>query len=81
MDISHILAYSNVNDEDLCLADSSTTHTILESKKYFSTLIMLEANVITISGSTNLNESFGKANFNLSRGTKFTISNVLFSSK
>ena len=45
-----------------CLADSATMHTILESKKYFSTLTMLEPNVNTISGSTNLIEGFGKAN-------------------
>ena len=60
---------------------STTTHTILKSKKYFSTLTMLEVNVNTISDSTNLIESFDRANLILSRGTKFTISNVLFSSK
>ena len=81
MDISHILADSNVNNEDLYLADSATTHAILKSKKYFSTLTMLEANVNTISGSANLIEGFGKANLILPRGTKFTINNVLFSSK
>ena len=42
---------------------------------------MLEANVNTISGSTNLIEGFGKTNLILSRGTKFTINNALFSSK
>ena len=81
MDISHILVDSKMNNEDLCLADSATTHTILKSKKYFSTLTMLEANVNTISGSTDLIEGFGKVNFIFSRGTKFTISNALFSSK
>ncbi|KAL0551518.1 hypothetical protein IC582_010607 [Cucumis melo] len=81
MDISHILVDSKMNNEDLCLADSATTHTILKSKKYFSTLTMLEANVNTISGSTNLIEGFGRANLILPRGTKFTISNALFSSK
>ena len=81
MDIFHILADSKMNNEDLCLADSATTHTILKSKKYFSTLTMLEANVNLISGSTNLIEGFGKTNLILPKGTKFTISNVLFSSK
>ncbi|KAL0561638.1 hypothetical protein IC582_002078 [Cucumis melo] len=42
---------------------------------------MLEANVNTISGSTNLIEGFGRANLILPKGTKFTISNALFSSK
>ncbi|KAL4020716.1 hypothetical protein IC575_019497 [Cucumis melo] len=80
MNISHILTDSKMNNEDLCLADSATTHTI-KSKKYFSTLTMLETNVNKISGSTNLIEGFGKANLILPRGTKFTISNALFSSK
>ena len=81
MKISHILADSKVNNEDLCLADCAITHTILKHKKYLSTLTILEANVNTISGSTNLVESFGKANLILPRGTKFTINNALFSSK
>ena len=70
-----------MKNEDLYLADSATTHTILKSKKYFSTLTMLEANVNTISGSTNLIEGFSRANLILPRGIKFTISNALFSSK
>ena len=81
MGISHILADSNMNNEDLCLAYSATMHTILKNKKYFSTLTILEANVNTISDSTNSIEGFGKANLILPRGTKFTINNALFSSK
>ena len=81
MNISYILIDSNMNNEYLYLADSVTTHTILKSKKYFSILIMLEANVNIISGFTNLIEGFGKANLILPRGTKFTINNALFSSK
>ena len=54
MKISHILADSKVNNEDLCLADCAITHTILKHKKYLSTLTILEANVNTISGSINL---------------------------
>ena len=81
MDTSYILADSNMNNEDLCLADSATTYTILKSKKYFSTLTMLKANVNTISDSINLIEGFGKANLILHRGTKSTISNALFSNK
>lgn len=70
-----------MNNEDLCLADSATTHTILNSRKYFSELTMLEAKVNTISGSADLIEGFEEANIILPRGTKFTINNVLFSSK
>jgi hypothetical protein len=35
--------------EDLCLADSCTTHTILRDKKYFQYLILNKASVNTIS--------------------------------
>ena len=62
MDISHVLFEPDMNNEDLCLADNVTTHTILKSKRYFSTLTMLEVNVNTISGSTKLIKGFGKAN-------------------
>ena len=79
--ISHILADSKMNYEDSCLVDSATTHTILKSKTYFSTLTMVETNVNTISGSTNLIEGFGEKNLILPRGTKFTTNNTLFSSK
>ena len=56
-------------------------HTQYLKEKYFSTLTMLEPKVNTILGSTNLIEGFGKSNFILCRGTKFTISNALLSSK
>ena len=81
MDISHILTDPKMNNEDLCLANRVTMHIILKSKKYSSTLPMLEPNVNIISGSTNLTEGFSKANLILPRGTKFTISIALFSSK
>ena len=42
---------------------------------------MLEANVNTVSSSTNMIEGFSKVNLILPRGIKFTISNVSFSSK
>jgi hypothetical protein len=48
--------------EDLCLADSCTTHTILKDKKYFKYLILNKASVNTISGSSNLIEGSGIAN-------------------
>ena len=62
MDNFHILSDSKMRNEDLCLAEIATTHTILTNKKYFSKLTMLEAKVNTISGSANLIEGFGKAN-------------------
>ncbi|PIN04101.1 hypothetical protein CDL12_23366 [Handroanthus impetiginosus] len=67
--------------EELCLTDNATTHTILRNEKYFSCLVMKEANVNTISGSTKLIEGFGKANILLPGETKFVIDDALFSSK
>ena len=43
-----------INKEDICLANSATMHIMLKDKKYFSYLIMKEANVNTIFDSTKL---------------------------
>jgi len=72
---------SKMIGEDLCLADSCTTHTILRDTKYFQYLILNIANVNTISGSSNLIECSGKVNIILPKGTKFCIDNSLYSSK
>ncbi|CAN1243748.1 hypothetical protein LINPERPRIM_LOCUS5800 [Linum perenne] len=50
-------------------------------KKYFSYLVMREANVSTISGSTNLIEGSRKANELLHGGTKMHIEDALYSTK
>lgn len=65
----------------MCGIDSATTHTILRDKKYFSYLIMKEANVNTISGNTKLIEESEKANLVLIRGTDLTIHEALYYSK
>ncbi|CAN1347025.1 hypothetical protein LINPERPRIM_LOCUS40963 [Linum perenne] len=62
----------------MCIIDSASTHTILKDKKYFSYLVMREANVSTISGSTNLIKGFGRANVLLHGGTKMHIEDVLY---
>ena len=62
-----------MNDEDTCLADSATTHSILQNAKYFTHLEMTKANVNTISGSANLIEGFGRAIIVFSNGTKLCI--------
>ena len=54
MDIPQSLVRPKINKEDICLANSATMHIMLKDKKYFSYLIMKEANVNTISGSTKL---------------------------
>ena len=38
----------NLNNGDMCLADSATTHTILKDKKYFSSLVKRETDVSTM---------------------------------
>ncbi|CAN1250021.1 Copia protein [Linum perenne] len=65
----------------MCIIDSASTHTILKDKKYFSNLIMREANVSTISGSTNIIEGSGRANVLLHGGTKMHIEDALYSTK
>ncbi|KAI5317809.1 hypothetical protein L3X38_037516 [Prunus dulcis] len=67
------------NEEDICLADSATTHTILRDKKYFDNLHLSKAKVTTILGSANLIDGFGRAQILLPNGTQFTIDNALYS--
>ena len=77
----HTLGDSEMNKEDLCLANNTSTHTILTNKKYFSKFTMLEAKVNTISDFENLIKGIGKANTILPKGTKFPIDNALFFSQ
>ena len=44
----HTLGDSEMSREDLCLADSATTHTILTNKKYFLKLTMLNVKVYRV---------------------------------
>ncbi|KAB2052786.1 hypothetical protein ES319_A12G145100v1, partial [Gossypium barbadense] len=67
--------------EDLCLAYSATTHTILKDKKYFSHLTMSNTHVNTISGSSKLIKGSGRAIILLPKGTKFIIDDALYSTK
>ncbi|KAJ9547677.1 hypothetical protein OSB04_020220 [Centaurea solstitialis] len=39
-----------INDEDICLVDSGSTHTVLKKKRYFSYLTTQKANISTTSG-------------------------------
>jgi len=72
---------SKMIGEDLCIADSCTTHTILRNKKYFQLLITNKSSVNTILGSSNLIEGSGRANIILPKRTKFCIDDALYSSK
>ncbi|GJZ88943.1 disease resistance CC-NBS-LRR class family protein [Tanacetum coccineum] len=83
-DITHLdnmdrVAQLIIDDEDICLVDSATTHTILKKEIYFSRLNLQESNVNTISGSAKLIKGYGKAHILLPGGTMFEIDNALFS--
>ncbi|TYH12867.1 hypothetical protein ES288_A06G099900v1 [Gossypium darwinii] len=69
------------NDEDLCLVNSTTTHTILKNKKYFSHLTMQKASVSTVSDSIKMIQGSERATILLPRGTKFQINDALYSPK
>ena len=46
-------------EDDVCLVDSGTTHTILKYQKFFSTLELNKQNVSTIAGSASIIEGSG----------------------
>ena len=68
-----------INGGEICLADSVTTHTILRDQKYFSHITLVEANVNTISGLTDLIDGCGRATIMLPCGTIFHINVALYS--
>ena len=68
-------------DDEICLIDSATTHTILKHKGYFSQLNMGETNIHTICGSAKMSEGSGRATIFLPEGTKVVINNALLSTK
>nr|GEX30205.1 hypothetical protein [Tanacetum cinerariifolium] len=74
-------AQYQAKDEDLCIADSGATHTILKSKKYFFELKPTKETINIILGPTNLVDGVGKANIVLPNGTQLLIESALFSPK
>ena len=50
-----------MNDGDICLADCTTTHTILRDKKYFLNLIVTNASVSIISSTSDSIEGSERA--------------------
>jgi hypothetical protein len=67
------------HDRDLYLTDNSTMHTILKEKNYFEYLTLIEANVTTILGLTNMIKGSGRANILLPNNTKLGIRDALYS--
>jgi len=81
IDSCHVVNRLNISGEDICLADSATTYTILRHKQYFSNLGMMKAKVNTILGLIDLIEGFGRASLMLPNGTRFIIDNAFFYTK
>ena len=77
----HVLFGLKMNEDDVCLVDCATTHTILRDKRYFLELTLIKENVSTISGTTNLVEGSRRANITLPNGTRFHINDTLYSRK
>ena len=77
----HVLFSHKMNDDDVCLANCATRHTIFWDKIYFLELTLIKANVNTIFGIANLVEGFRRANITLPNGTRFHINDALYSSK
>ena len=72
---------ANSKDEELCLVDSATTHTILKNPKFFLNLQIAKANVSTISGMTDIIEGSERVSILFPKGTKIQIKDALYSSK
>ena len=66
-------------EDNICLIDSASTHTILKEIRYFSNLEMGSTSVNTICGSAKLIQGSGRAIVFLGNGTKLVINNALFS--
>ena len=64
---------SKINGGEICVADSATTHPILWDQKYFSHIILVEANVNTISSPADLIDGSGRVTIMLPCGTIFHI--------
>jgi hypothetical protein len=64
-------------EEEMCLADSCTTNSILRETKYFQTLTKRMGNILAIAGHDASIVGFGKATITLPIGTQITMKNAL----
>ena len=67
--------------ENVCLLDSSTTHSILKDKNYFFIMTLRKANVHIISGLVEMINGSGNATIMLPIGTTLHIEDALLSTK
>jgi len=72
-----------IKDEDICLADSASTHTISKDTKYFSSLEIKDSarSVSTIYGHSKIILGFGESNFTMPRRTHFKVNDTLYCPK
>ena len=81
MFILRVIVDTSINDEDMCLIDSATTHTILKSNNFFSFFVIREVNVSTVFGTINIIKGYRRAIMLLPRGTRLHIKNAFYSPK
>lgn len=69
MDVNHldVVDFFTDHNDDMCLVDSRTTHTVLKGTKYFSYLVKQETDVSIIFDPSKIIEAFGRPNLLLSR--------------
>ena len=67
--------------KDVCLLDSTTTHSILKDKNYFSTMTLRKANIHTISGLVEMIDGSENATIMLPNVTILPIEEALLSIK
>ena len=66
-------------NEDVCLLDSVTTHSILRGKEYFTKLTLCKTNVHTILRPVKIIERLGHATIILPTGTTLHLEDALLS--
>ena len=67
-----------MNEDDVCIANYATTHTIFRDKRYFLEVTLIKTNVSIIFGTTNLVKDSKRANIMLPNGTRFHINDALY---
>ena len=68
-------------NENACLLDSATTHSIFHGKKYFTNLTLRKENIHTISRPVKIIEGSGHVTIMLSNGTTLHLEDALLSSR
>ena len=67
-------------EDNLCLVDSTATHTIMKDQKFFLELVFNSRKISTIAGLVQIIEGSGRAHMMLHNGTHLFIKYALFSS-